>query len=272
MKQVTAAILDAVQRPAPESHKGQNGRVLIIAGSDKFHGAMLMATQAASRIVDMVAVYTTPGNRHLVDQLKSEMAAFVAVRDEDLEAAIQLADCIVIGPGMETTDSAGVEQAEETRAFVHDVIVEHKAKKWVIDASALWHIDTDCLHENCIVTPHSREFTNTFGLEPTAENTKIAAQEFGGVVVLKGHHDFISDGAEIFENTTGNPGMTKGGTGDVLAGVVGGLAATNDLLTAALAGTFLTGLAGDRLEKQVGTFFNAEDVIRSVGEVWREYM
>jgi len=87
---------------------------------------------------------------------------------------------------------------------------------------------------------------------------------------LKGKSDFISDGKKLYENTTGNVGMTKGGTGDVLAGLIGALAATNDNLTAALAGTYLNGLAGDRLYEKVGTFYNAEDLVGAVGEVWKK--
>ena len=64
--------------------------------------------------------------------------------------------------------------------------------------------------------------------------------------------------------------MTKGGTGDVLAGLVGGLAAKNDPLTAALAGAYLNGLAGDRLYEKKGTFYNAEDLTEELGRVWKE--
>ena len=63
--------------------------------------------------------------------------------------------------------------------------------------------------------------------------------------------------------------MTKGGTGDVLAGIIGALAATNGNLTAALAGAYLNGLAGDTLFQKVGTFYNAEDLVGAVGEVWK---
>lgn len=272
MQQIDAGVVHTLVQPEPNSHKGNNGRVLVIAGSDKFHGALLMCVKTASKIVDMVSVYTTPSNRGLIDGLKSEMAAFVAVRDEDLEKAIQAADAIIIGPGMETTDEVGEEKAEETRSFVHDLLEKHQDKKWVVDATALWHVDTNCLHKNCLLTPHSREFQNVFGLEPTAENTKKAAQTFGGVVVLKGASDYVSDGETLFENTTGNVGMTKGGTGDVLAGLIGGLLATNDLCAAAKAGVYLNGVAGDQLYDRVGTFYNAEDLLEEVGKVWKAYV
>jgi len=271
MQKIDKTILDHLKKPDSISHKGQNGRVLVIAGSQKYHGAMLLCIQAVSRIVDMVYVSTTENNWPLVEQLKSDIATFISVKPGELEKTIQLVDSIIIGPGMETTDGAGEELIEENREFVHDLLKKHPDKKFVVDATALWHVNPDCLHENCIVTPHSREFEEVFKTTPSAEATEKAAKSFGGVVVLKGKTDHISDGKEVYENTTGNVGMTKGGTGDVLAGIIGALAATNDNLTAALAGTYLNGLAGDRLYKNVGTFYNSEDVVKTLGDVWGKY-
>ena len=270
MQTIDASILTQVHKPEAESHKGQNGRVLVIAGSHKYHGALLLCIQAVSRIVDMVYVSTTENNWPLIDALKSDITTFISVKPGELEKTIQLVDSIIIGPGMETTNGAGEEIIEENREFVHDLLKKHPDKKFVVDATALWHVNPDCLHENCIVTPHSREFEEVFKMPPSAEATQTAANSFGGVVVLKGKSDFISDGKKLYENTTGNVGMTKGGTGDVLAGLIGALAATNDNLTAALAGTYLNGLAGDRLYEKVGTFYNAEDLVGAVGEVWKK--
>jgi len=261
-------VLKRLNRPSPDSHKGQNGRVLIIAGSHKYHGALLLCVQAVSRIVDMVYVYTSENNWPLIEQLKSETATFIAVHSGELERTVNLVDCIIIGPGLETTDEFGEEVAEGNRNFVHELLVKHSDKKFVVDATALWHVDANCLHKNCIVTPHSREFEAVFKMSPSAENTQKAAQSFGGVVVLKGAVDAISDGTQLYENHSGNVGLTKGGTGDVLAGVIGGLASTNDNLIASLAGTYLVGLAGDRLFEKSGTFYNAEDVVKELGEVW----
>ncbi|PIR75399.1 MAG: NAD(P)H-hydrate dehydratase [Candidatus Magasanikbacteria bacterium CG_4_9_14_0_2_um_filter_42_11] len=270
MQTLDSAILKQLTKTNDTSHKGQNGRVLVIAGSQKYHGAMLLCIQAVSRIVDMVYVSTTENNWPLIDALKSDITTFISVKPGELEKTIQLVDSIIIGPGMETTNGAGEEIIEENREFVHDLLKKHPDKKFVVDATALWHVNPDCLHENCIVTPHSREFEEVFKMPPSAEATQTAANSFGGVVVLKGKSDFISDGKKLYENTTGNVGMTKGGTGDVLAGLIGALAATNDNLTAALAGTYLNGLAGDRLYEKVGTFYNAEDLVGAVGEVWKK--
>ena len=262
MKIIDKTILTKLKKPLPNSHKGQNGRILIIAGSKKYHGALLLTVQAASRIVDMVYVHSSDNNMKLINKLRSEIAAFIAIGKKELWDTIALVDSIIIGPGMpETGDTVGL---------VHDILHKHPEKKIVVDATALWHVKPSCLHKNSIVTPHSREFINVFGVEATARNVRDMAEKYGCVVVLKGAVDYISDGHELYANKTGNVGMTKGGTGDVLAGIIGALSATNDILVSALAGAYLNGLLGDRLYKKAGVFYNAEDLIGESGKLWKE--
>ncbi len=265
MELVTETFLGQLKKPSAESHKGQNGRVLVIAGSDKYHGALLLAIQAVSRIVDMVYVYS-PDNVKLVEKLKSEVAVFINVLPGELWNTADFVDAILIGPGLAENRS---------NKKILEKILSAKggpASSWkniVIDAAALWHVDPHLLHSNCVVTPHSREFENVFACDSKPENVEKMAKYYGCIIVLKGKYDYISDGKDLFENRTGNVGMTKGGTGDVISGLITGLAAKNDTLTSALAGIYLTGLAGDRLYEKYGTFYNAEDVIQSLGEVWK---
>ncbi len=262
MRHINASVLTQLNRPNKKSHKGQNGRMLVIAGSKKYHGALLLALQTTSRIVDMVYVFSSEENTQLVQELKSDIATFISVKKDELKETIGIVDSILIGPGLPETG--------ETIALVHDILNEHKEKKIIVDATALWHVKPECLHENTIVTPHSREFENVFDCKPNAAHTKAMARTYGCIVVLKGKTDYISDGTVLWGNNTGNVGMTKGGTGDVVAGTIAALAATNDLRTAALAGIYLTGFAGDRLYERVGTFYNTEDLIVELGRVWKE--
>lgn len=258
MKIVNEDILRSLYRPAPDSRKGDNGRVLVVVGSDKYHGALLLAIQAASRIVDMVYVHSVAKNLALLDRLKMETAVFISVSDEELWQTVELVDAVLIGPGLDESDA--------TTAKTKRLLTEYPEKKIVVDATALWHTDPAWLHPNVLVTPHAREFTHVFGLEPVADNVQKAAEKYHCTAVLKGKYDYVSDGVELYENRTGNAGMTKGGTGDVLAGLTAALAAKNDPLTAALAGAYLNGLAGDRLYERKGTFYNAEDVIEELGK------
>ncbi|HAZ28913.1 MAG TPA: NAD(P)H-hydrate dehydratase [Candidatus Magasanikbacteria bacterium] len=255
-------ILERIARPLPMSHKGQNGRLLIIAGSDTFHGALVLTVEAASRLVDMVYVHSTKENLKLIQKLRQNIATFIAVSAKKLWEVIELVDVIAMGPGLP--------EDEQTIALVHDILEKYPNKKIIVDATALWHVEPGYLHKNCILTPHSREFENVFHCDATKENVQKMAQQYACTIVLTGATDYISDGAVLFANTTGNVGMTKGGTGDVLVGLIAGLYTVNETLVSALAGTYLNGFAGDRLHQRVGTFFNAEDLIQEAGRVWGE--
>ena len=100
MQTIDSSILKKLNKPDPTSHKGDNGRVLVIAGSEKYHGALLLAIQAASRIVDVVYVYTWEGNQRLVEQLKSEIAVFINIKSDELWEKVEQVDAILIGPGL----------------------------------------------------------------------------------------------------------------------------------------------------------------------------
>lgn len=262
MPRVTSAILKKLTLSNTSSHKGQNGRILVIAGSNTYHGALLLTIMAASRVVDIVYVHSVPQNLRLIQKLRSEIATFIAVSKKELWKTVELCDAVIVGPGL-------AESAETVR-LVKKLLTAYPNKKTVVDATALWHVDPKLLHKNCIATPHSREFANTFKEKPDGANVLSVAKKYGCIVVLKGPIDFISDGKKLYENKTGNVGMTKGGTGDVLSGLIGALAATNDPLTAALAGAYLNGSAGGRLLKKVGTFYNAEDLMLELGRLWKK--
>jgi len=90
-------------------------------------------------------------------------------------------------------------------------------------------------------------------------------------VVLKGQVDYVATpNGDVWENHTGNQGMTKGGTGDVLAGMIAAFFCRNNALTSAAAGGFLNGLAGDQLYKKIGPYFNAEDLVEQIPKtLWK---
>jgi len=264
MKTITQDIVSQLKVSDPQSHKGQNGRILIIAGSETYHGSLVLALQAASRIVDMVYVYSSENNIELLQKLRSDIATFIAVGEKELWNTVELVDAILIGPGLEETDT--------TVEVTKKLLTEYPHKKTVVDATSFWHINPDWLHTNVIAAPHSREFENVFECHAQPECVLKHACEHNCVIVLTGAIDYISDGTDLWENTTGNVGMTKGGTGDVLVGVITALVATNETVLAAQAGAFLCGTAGDRLRERVGTFYNAEDVIGELGLVWKEYL
>ena len=255
-KEISQINLNNLRLPPPNSHKGQNGKLLVIGGSQLFHGAPLLAAKTAARIVDYVFFASTPENNALVKKLKEKLATFIAVPEGELGNYIEESDCIVIGMGSGKT--------QETKEKTEDLLKKYPYKKWLVDADALKVIDPKVLPKNAIVTPHAREFEMLFKLKPTPPNAQKMAKKFNIIVVLKGPVDVICSPNECKFNYTGNAGMTKGGTGDVLSGLIGALACKNDSFLAAQGGCFINGLAGDRLAERVGPFFNAQDLAEEI--------
>jgi NAD(P)H-hydrate repair Nnr-like enzyme with NAD(P)H-hydrate dehydratase domain len=138
-----------------------------------------------------------------------------------------------------------------------------------------------------ILTPHPRELQlvlfkhvhkNETELQEaiahaSAEELQEWAKELGNsVIILKGKVDKVFSAQEFFEVEGGSSGMTKGGTGDVLAGLVAALACTNDLMTAAVVGSLTNKTAGEKLEETQGPFFNASTLITAIPEtLWDLY-
>jgi NAD(P)H-hydrate epimerase len=121
---------------------------------------------------------------------------------------------------------------------------------------------------NAILTPHHGEFTHAFGNAEVAD----VAKKYHCIVLLKGDKDVASNGQETRVIEGGNPGMTKGGTGDVLAGLIAALACKNDPFVATLAGSFINKKAGDALYTKVGPFFNATDLANQIPLTMKELL
>ncbi|WP_297536359.1 NAD(P)H-hydrate dehydratase [Thermococcus sp.] len=251
-------------------HKGQNGRLLVIGGSSSYYGAPYLASKGASYIVDLVylAMPDEPAKRINDPDLILRSFPGGNFSTEHLDDLLELAgkvDAVVIGPG--------IGLAGETKEFVRE-FVRRCEKPVVIDADGLKAIAEDLgvlEGRTFVLTPHAGEFSVLFGVKPPeelierAELVKEKAREIGGVILLKGSHDVISDGETWKYNRTGNRGMTTGGTGDVLAGLVGALLALgNSPLRAASVGAFLNGLAGDMVKEEFGENFTALEVAMKV--------
>ena len=122
--------------------------------------------------------------------------------------------------------------------------------------------------QNCILTPHRGELRHIWRKETHNKTKRLEgnlrrfAKESGATVVLKGHTDLIFHSTgEIKFNKTGNPGMAKGGTGDLMSGIIAAYATKNDNSLAAEAGTFINGFAGDLAFKEFGYNFSATDIL-----------
>ena len=258
------------------SHKGDSGRVLVIGGG-AFTGAPALAALAALRTgADWVTV-ATPRN------VAPEIAGFspnliihalsgryLAHDDtQAIDALIRRHDVVVIGMGLG--------RESETAEAVLEIITANPDTRFVIDADALHALEMPMPDRGRaampVVTPHAGEFkqlggTVAAGIDERCELVRNFSLKNHVVTLLKGAIDVISDGEEVRTNHTGNAGMTVGGTGDVLAGVVGALLATHDTpaAVAATAGAFITGTAGDLAFRKFGYGLLATDVIECIPE------
>lgn len=274
MKRFDQATLKKIYLPTKETHKGQNGKLTIVGGSHLFHGASLWSLKVASRIVDMVFYASTDENNELAMSLKKDLYDFIAVQREKVDEYIAESDAVLIGPGLPREEGRNRKE-EATRDLTERLLSAHRDKKWVIDAGALQTINPEWLlwlHGRVIITPHQKEFEKLFHLKPEYDSISYMAKKYGCVILLKGEMDTVCSPSECVLIEGGNAGMTKGGTGDVLAGLVAALCCKNDLVFAAQAASFLNKQAGDALAKEVGPFYNASDLVDEIPKVMKQYL
>jgi NAD(P)H-hydrate epimerase len=176
-----------------------------------------------------------------------------------------------MGPGL------GVE--EETQEAVREIFRRLAGRKpLVIDADALKALRGERATGVVVYTPHAGEFKALTGTEvPQTLRDRMAvvkeqAAAIGGVILLKGRYDVVSDGVRVKVNTTGTPAMTVGGTGDVLTGLVAAfLTKTGDPLEAAAVAAFVNGLAGEEVASELGFHITASDLLKKIPYVIRRY-
>lgn len=264
-----------------DSDGEDNGQVTIIGGSRLFHGAPIFALKAASRSVDMV-FFGSPDPELGKIALKAQLNSFIWVPWDEIDEYVAKSEAILIGPGLmrfhsekvkhEARYSSCDEECKKTTEITKYFLTRFRDKKWVIDGGSLQVLDKTWIPKNSILTPNKKEFEHLFNVQFSIDNFQKIAKAHSCVIVYKGPVAYVTDGNEVFEVTGGNAGLTKGGTGDTLAGVILGLAAKNPPLLAAVAGTYILKKTAENLYDQVGYDFNADDLANSVYVVKKELM
>ena len=268
--------LNNIKLPSSDSHKGQNGKLLIIGGSELFHAASKWSLDVASKFVDMVFYSSVPDNNDLVKEAKGNFWNGIVVPRGEVRSYIDEADCILIGPGMV--------RDQKTKEVIDDLVGKYPNKKWVIDAGALQVINPKLININHILTPHKGEMIK---LESSFKDAGLDIGELEATVLLKGKVDkisFLSGGDEdkrdkkdddgsnpncqTIEIEGGNAGMTKGGSGDSLAGLVAALYCTHDQVTSTVVGSYFNKKAGDELYESVGPYFNTSDLVEMIPKIF----
>lgn len=264
---------DMLRYPIPkrESHKGCNGAVLIIGGGP-YIGAPALSALAAMRVgTDLVRI-AVPAS--VCDSVASFSPVFIMDRltgsvvgpghVQTLLDLSKLCNAVLIGPGL-GLDELTVTAVNE---FVRKCDIP-----MVIDADGLNSLGRNFRNEKdvpIIMTPHSREFLRLGGTigNDAVEHVVEKAAESKTIILLKGAIDIISDGKKTKLNSTGTPGMTSAGTGDVLSGIVAGLLAKGmDPFDAACLGAYISGLAGEYAFEERSYGLIATDVIDKVSTV-----
>lgn len=259
------------------SHKGQNGRVLIIGGSRDYSGAPSLAAMAAFAGGVDLAVVACPNELSPIIRsyspdiiVRSLSADFLNPKDTDeLIRLSENFDAVVLG--------CGIGREDETSLAVNDLAVEIE-KPLVLDADALKLVGPGVLprriHET-VITPHAGEFKEFSGLgvpsnmQKRINVVKEVSRESETTVLLKGKVDIIARNDKLKLNSTGNPGMSVGGTGDCLAGLIGALLAQgHDGFEAAFLGAYINGRAGDMAQQEYGYNFKATDLLRFIPRVF----
>jgi NAD(P)H-hydrate epimerase len=264
----------------PDAHKGRFGHLLVVAGSLGKTGAAVLAGRAALRSGVGLCTLAAPASQqpivaaqapeYMTEALPETAAQSLALEAKDrLRELARRMDAVALGPGL----SLDPEAQELARVLIREL-----QRPMVVDADALSALagHLDLLRHAAgprVLTPHPGEMARMLGTTIEAvqadriELARTFAREHGVAIALKGAHTVIGgpDG-HVTINPTGNPGMAKGGSGDVLTGIVGALLAREIEPAAALrAGCYLHGLAGDVAARERGEYaMLASDIIESL--------
>lgn len=284
----TMPYLRKIRIPAAVSHKGQNGKVLIIGGSSLFHGAIIWAAEAASLLADMVHVASTEENNEIIRSLKVKWQTGIVIRQSTIPEYAHEDGVILVGNGM-MRDSASHVHDETcsdkawsdivaiknegifTREAVYHLINSYPDKQFVFDAGVLQMMHPNWLKKvniRPIITPHQKEFASLFGTDLTQLSIEDKqaivmhhAQKYNCIIVLKAVEDIITDGTQCVRVVGGNAGLTKGGTGDILAGIIAGLVSTTDPFASAVCGSYLLKKTADTLFTMKGYWYSVHEIL-----------
>ncbi len=279
--EVTEDLFQTVFRPRIEdSHKGQNGVVLIVGGGWLYHGAPTLAALAAARSgVDLVLVAVpkmiAPSVRAISPNLivlPLPDAKLTKGSARRLLKWIPQIDAAVVGPGLGNGPKEGI-----------NILASEFATRGVgivLDADALRNeVLEQVKGRKCVLTPHLGEFKRLFGvdlendsIDSRGKKVKRFAKRWKLTILLKGKVDVISDGNEVVLNYTGTSAMTIGGSGDVLSGLVTGMMGMGaSPFRAAMAAAYVNGRCGERAAKRLGYHLTATDLIDEIPLVLKKY-
>ncbi len=262
------------------SRKGDNGKVLVLGGSYIYHGAPALASLAALRTgSDLVYTCVPKINVQSTRAVSPNLIVIPLVDSKLTRGAVNKLlgqipndlDSATIGMGL------SIQDPEALKLLVKSLL--DRDVRISLDATALVNYILPFLsRKNVVVTPHAGEFKRMFGDNPPeSKKARITmvektAKENSITILLKGPIDIISNGTITYLNPTNTPGMTVGGTGDVLSGVIAGMLARNrNGLESAVISTYFNGLAGKITQKKLGLHMTATDLLDALPGVMKPF-
>lgn len=276
-------------------HKGCSGSVLVIGGGP-YTGAPFLAASAALRSgADVVRILTPETAAGIIASFSPDLIVTALPSGKDhlcpddvpfIRPFASSADSVIIGPGLGNHPET-IEAVSGILPFCRKAVVDADALRPEIFSGISRSEET---RPQMILTPHGGEFARLAEILPASDNAdadnktadnkagndtekiSLLAAKTGAVILKKGAVDTISDGERIRFNSTGNPGMNVGGTGDILSGIAGALLASNDAFEAAVCAAFINGSAGDLASAGKGPVFTATDVLAEIPAVFRKYL
>jgi NAD(P)H-hydrate epimerase len=263
-----ALIRNTLQPREPFSHKGNHGHALLMAGNKGKIGAAVMAAKACLRSGAGLLTVNIPDT--FANVIHSSIPEAMVFSREEQMRFLNIYRCIGIGPGL------GTDPATEK---IMENVLTHYSNPMVIDADALNILSNhkrwmQKLPAGSILAPHPKEFDRIFGScendYERADKALSISLEYPIVLILKGHYTLITSEGKGWYNMTGNAGMAKGGTGDVLTGMLTAfLSQQYEPLQAAMIAVYLHGLAADlALCEQSMESLVATDIIEFIGKAF----
>ncbi|NND77623.1 MAG: NAD(P)H-hydrate dehydratase [Flavobacteriales bacterium] len=257
------------------SHKGSHGHVFLVSGTKGKMGATILSARACLRSgVGLLTVHSPNCGYEILQESVPEAMVDLNVGDEHLKGSCKVEKRTVgIGPGIGTN--------EETAKFLEQLLDQCRSPI-VIDADALNLLSSHLeflskVPENSILTPHPGEFKGLVGAFQNDTDKLKMLRSFCAdhkvIMVLKGAHTAICEPSGIIHfNSTGNPGMATGGSGDVLTGIITGLLAQGQApINAAILGVYIHGLSGDLAVKETGErSLVAGDLVQHIAHAYLE--
>ena len=262
-----------IKKRNKDSHKGDYGRTLILAGSLGFTGAAYISTQAAVRSGAGLVTLGCDSSIQNILSGKLVEAMTASTNDEKrLDSLITKSNCIAIGPGLGSNSG--------TLNLLEKVLLNSKCPV-VIDSDGLNVLEGKLemfKNKKCkiVLTPHMGEMARIsgFSIDEINENKMDIAKEFAKkydvVLLLKGFNTIITDGKTLYINPTGSSAMASGGMGDCLTGIIASFISQGyDILTAACAGAYVHGYCGDKLSKKMFCV-NANHILEALPSIIKE--